>query len=133
MVAKKAIWLLQRKARLLIHSTYTFFNRNERKIKQSRLVAALTYPTQSLWQEAYTSVRNVSFWNLTVVSMTLMSIELCLFLLHCGIVILFYTLVAFRWIEILYKFSSFTSWRWMRRRKGKSSVIEVFYNLQANI
>lgn len=133
MVAKKAIWLLQHQARLLTHSTYTFFNRNERKIKQSRLVATLTYPTQSLWQETYTSVRNVSFWNLTVVSMTLMSIELCLFLLHCGIVILFYTLVAFRWIEILYKFSSFTSWRWMRRRKGKSSVIEVFYNLQANI
>lgn len=42
--------------------------------------------------------------------MTQMSIELCLYLLHCGMVILFYTLVAFRWIEFLYKFFFFPSW-----------------------
>lgn len=93
---KKPFVPSQCKVRFLIHSTCTFFSENEGNIKQLRPDVALTYPSQSFWQEVYIVVRNVSFWNLTAVSKTLMSIELCLYLLHCGMVILFYTLVAFR-------------------------------------
>lgn len=83
----------------------------------------LTYPMQSLWQTVYTVVRIFTFQNLTIVSMTVMRIELCL--LHYGI---FNTLTAFRWIEI-YINSLFSQDEEEREKKdGINSVIEVFGN-----
>lgn len=124
---RKSHLVSQHKVRLLIHSTCTFFSGNEENIKQSRPDVALTYPSQSFWQEVYAVARSVSFWNLTAVSMTMMSIELCLYLLHCGMVILFYTVVAFRWIEILYEFSSFRSWGWRGEEKKEQCYWDTLW------